>query len=117
MLAHRVYERTNGKRGWRYEEVKEGAGHRTGFLLPPFYIRRSESGALKWRKLAAQTFNAAKKEVETVDAALDAVRKGLTVAEVKSAAGQPVPVKTAVDSYLEQRLARPREPSSATGAR
>jgi len=105
-----IYQRIKVENGWRYRRVEEGRGKKTGELRPPFYVRPTTGGRQGWSRLLAETFANAKQEAEHYDAVLVAKSKGLTVAEAENIANaNRVPVRSAVDTYLEQKASRAKK--------
>jgi len=102
-----IWQRVKTPAGWRYLRIKEGPGRRTGELRPPFYVRPTVSGTQKWQRLTSETFAEAKQEAEQFEAVLAAKSRGLTVAEAENLANlNRVSIKTAVETYLEQKKSK-----------
>ncbi|MGD0906923.1 MAG: tyrosine-type recombinase/integrase [Candidatus Acidiferrales bacterium] len=92
---------------WRYRRIKEGRGLKTGDIPAPFFIRPFVNGKQIWKKLAAETLREAKEEAGHLAIALDAQSKGLTVEEAEGiASSNRVPIRTAVDTYLEHKSSK-----------
>jgi integrase len=89
-LGISVREKIEGS-GWRYQRIEEKRGVKTSGLRPPFYIRRDG----QWRRLSAQTFEAAKTERDELEAGKDALRTS-----------DRVTLRTAVDRFLELKKRR-----------
>ena len=72
------------------------------------HLRRPTiDGKQVWKILSAQTFADAKVEAEQVALALEAEAKGLTVEEAEALTNENrVPIKTAVETYLEQKRSK-----------
>ena len=98
---------------WRYRRIKEGRGVKTGDQTGPFFTRPFVNGKQIWKTLAAQTFKEAKEEAGQLTAAIDAQSKGLTVAEAELLTNaNRIPIKTAVDTYLEQKRGKAKKTSA-----
>src|SRR5713226_3208686 len=106
-----IYTRSkNGAGFWRYARVKEGRGQRTSKLEPPFYTRPCVNGKQTWTPLNAITFDDAKEEASYLDTAMEAHSKGLTVTELDTTTNaHRVPIKTAVDVYMEQKKGKAKK--------
>ena len=99
---------------WRYKRVKEGRGLKTGDIPAPFFIRPFINGKQVWRKLSAETLKEAKEEAGHLAFALDAQSKGLTVEEAEGiGSSNRVPIRTAVDTYLEQKSGKAKKTVAA----
>ena len=96
-----IYNRVKVGNVWKFERVEEGQGKHTAHLTPPFYARPWKDGKQRWHRLNAETFAAAKKEAEKLDAALTADAMGLTVAEAENI-GNRVPLAVAVRRFMEE---------------
>jgi integrase/recombinase XerD len=102
-MPAKIYIRAKNDEGaWRYQGVKIGKGYRTGDLTPPFFVRPFRNGKQAWHKLGAQTFEQAKVEATTIDAAIDAESQGLTVAELAANPNRQT-LKDAIDFYLAKK--------------
>lgn len=89
----------------KFERVEEGQGKRTAHLEPPFYGRPWKDGKQRWHRLHAETFVAAKKEADKLDAALTADAMGLTVAEAENI-GNRTPLAVAVRRFTEDNASK-----------
>jgi integrase len=105
-----VYTRTkNGAGQWRYHGVKTGRGVKTGTLAPPFYFRRvtghlTSQGKPQrtWIQLKAETLQAGREELKTLQLAFAAQAKGLTVAEADDLNNaNRTPLRIAVEKFLD----------------
>ncbi len=78
-----TYARQKNEAGkWRYQRIEQGPGRKYGHLKPPFYFRPTlPNGKRSWIELKARSFAEAKAEIPSLEAALEAQKKGLTVAE------------------------------------
>ena len=105
-----IWQRIKTPKGWRYSTVEQGPGKKTGDLQGPFYIRPSKDGKQYWHHLASESFAEAQQEAEKFEAVLDAASKGLTVAEAEKVSNAfRVTVKSAIDTYLEQKSSKARK--------
>ena len=101
---------------WRYERVREGRGLKTGDIQAPFFIRPFVNSKQIWKKLSAETLKEAKEEAADLAFWLDAQSRGLTVEEAQAiASSNRMPIRKAVDTYLEQKSGKPKRPSRSTG--
>jgi len=100
-----IYNRVKTATGWKFERVEEGQGKRTAHLTPPFYARPWKDGKQRWHRLHAETFVAARKEAEKLDAALTADAMGLTVAEAENI-GNRTPLAVAVRRFKEDNASK-----------
>ena len=100
-----IYNRVKVGNVWKFERVEEGQGKHTAHLTPPFYARPWKDGKQRWHRLNAETFAAAKKEAEKLDAALTADAMGLTVAEAENI-GNRVPLAVAVRRFMEDNASK-----------
>ncbi|MGB7730372.1 MAG: hypothetical protein WBL50_20255 [Candidatus Acidiferrum sp.] len=105
-----IYTRAkNGAGQWRYHRVKTGRGVKTGMMAPPFYFRRvtghltSQGKAQRaWFQLRAETLQAGREELKTLELAFAAQAKGLTVAEADDLNNtNRTPLRIAVEKFLE----------------
>lgn len=104
-----IWNRVKTEKGWRYIHVETGRGHRTGELLPPFYVRPSVKGAQSWIRLQSTTFADAKQEAESLVPVFDAQSKGLTVKEAEDITNaNRIPVKRAIETYLTHKQSKAR---------
>jgi integrase len=111
-----IYTRQKNAAGqWRYERVNTGQGRNRADLRPPFYFRHALGGRRVWTELKATVLSAAKTEVEATETALEAQAKGLTVAELAEGDASRLPLKTAIDKFLDlKRSKSPRTVSQYT---
>ncbi len=73
----------------RYQRIEQGPGRKYGHLKPPFYFRPTlPNGKRSWIELKARSFAEAKAEIPSVEAALEAQKKGLTVSEADNITNQ-----------------------------
>jgi integrase/recombinase XerD len=112
MPTQSLYIREKTPEGtWRYRRIKEGRGVKTGDLTGPFFTRPFIDGKQTWKTLTAQTFKEAKEVAGQLSIALEAKAKGLTVAEAEalSTNANRIPIRTAVDTYLEQKSGKAKK--------
>jgi integrase/recombinase XerD len=98
-------EKNPSSGAWHFKRVKEGRGVKTGDLQGTFYARPFINGRQRWHRLNAETFIDAKREAAELPDKLLAQALGVTVEEAKS---NRVLIKTAVDTYLEQKSTKAR---------
>src|SRR5712691_4325088 len=102
-----IYTRQKNAAGqWRYERVNTGKGRNRGDLEPPFYLRHSHDGRRVWTELKATVLSAAKAEVDAIETALKAQAKGLTVAELAEADASRIPLKIAIEKFLDLKRSK-----------
>lgn len=108
MAISTIYFRHKTPHGWRYSAL--GIGRRSEAARNgPFFIRvRDGANKYKWQK--HDTENAAKKAAERAPVARKAQELGLLPDDVTNETNKDrVPIKTAVENYLnERRFGRPR---------
>lgn len=90
---------------WHFKRVKEGRGVKTGDLRGTFYARPFVKGRQRWQRLSAETFADAKREASELPDKLQAQALGVTVEEARS---NRILIKTAVETYLEQKAKKAR---------
>ena len=113
--APSIYIRTKDPASgrWRYERVQTGPGRKTAHLTGPFFFRPSVNGKQIWHKLGATTLKEATGEISLNAVAIDASKRGLTVAQADALANlNRVPIRKAVDDYLY--LKRNKSPRTGT---
>src|SRR5438309_10459372 len=99
-------EKDPAKGTWHFKRVKEGRGVKTGDLRGTFYARPFIGGRQRWQRLNAETFADAKREASELPDKLQAQALGVTVEEARS---NRVLIKTAVETYLEQKRTKARK--------
>ena len=118
-----VYRRVKiENKGWRYQRVEVGKGHKTGDLTGPFYklavVGTKAKGRpnQQWLPLDGETYTEALESAKTAVAVLDAQRQGLTVAQAQDITNASrTPIKAARDQFIsEPRRPRARRPSPPT---
>jgi integrase len=106
-----IYTRQKNVAGeWRYERVNTGKGRNRADLQPPFYFRHAQGRKRVWTQLKATVLSAAKAEMETIETALEAQAKGLTVAELAQGDANRLPLKIAIERFLD--LKRSKSPKT-----
>lgn len=93
-----------------YERVNTGKGRNRADLQPPFYFRHAQGRKRVWTQLKATVLSAAKAEMETIETALEAQAKGLTVAELAQGDANRLPLKIAIERFLD--LKRSKSPKT-----
>ena len=102
-----IYTRQKNAAGqWRYERVNTGKCPNRADLDPPFYFRHAHNGKRVWTELKATVLSAAKVEVEAVEIGLKAQAKGLTVDELAEADASRLPLKMAIDKFLDLKRSK-----------
>jgi len=102
-----IYTRQKNSAGqWRYERVNTGKGRNRANLEPPFYFRHAHDGKRVWTQMRATSLSAAKAEVETVETGLEAQAKGLTVAELAQGDASRLPLKMAIEKFLDLKRSK-----------
>jgi integrase/recombinase XerD len=105
-----VYRRVKiENKGWRYQRVEVGKGHKTGDLTGPFYklavVGTKANGRpnQQWLPLDGETYAEAVESAKTAVAVLDAQRQGLTVAQAQDITNASrTPVKAARDQFISE---------------
>jgi len=102
-----IYTRPKNAAGhWRYQRVNTGKGRNRSDLQPPFFFRHGHNGKRVWTQLKATDLAAVKAEVETIETALEAQSKGLTVAELAQSDLNRVPLKIAIERFLDLKRSK-----------
>jgi len=102
-----IYTRRKNAAGqWRYERVNLGKGRNRADLEPPFYFRHGFDGKRVWTQLKATVLSAAKTEAEAIETGLEAQAKGLTVTELAQADAGRVPLKMAIEKFLDLKRSK-----------
>jgi integrase len=99
-----IYARQKNEAGkWRYQRIDQGPGRKYGHLKHPFYFRPTlPNGKRSWIELKARSFAEAKTEIPGLEAALEAQKKGLTVAEADDITNaKRTPLKLAIEKFLD----------------
>jgi hypothetical protein len=99
-----IYARQKNEAGeWRYQRIEQGPGRKYGHLEPPFYFRPTlPNGKRSWIELKARSFAEAKTEIPSLEAALEAQKKGLAVAEADNITNaKRTPLKLAIEKFLD----------------
>jgi integrase len=97
-----IYTRQKNSAGqWRYQRVNTGKGRNRADLQPPFYFRHALGGKRVWTELEATVLSEAKAEVDAIETALEAQAKGLTVAELAESDVGRLPLKRAIEKFLD----------------
>jgi len=113
-LATSIYIRQKNAEGkWRYQRVQTGPGRKTAHVTGPFFFRPTVNGKQIYSLLRATTVKEAEQEISLNAVAIDAAKRGLTVAEADALANlNRVPIRKAVNDYLY--LKRNKSPRTAT---
>lgn len=94
-------ERVAGK-GWRYVRVNTGRGRRP-LDAPPYYIRFSVGGKRQWSD-PYDTLQAAQEASKSLPDVIEAQARNLSLDELQERRNvNRVPIKTAVQTYLDQK--------------
>jgi integrase len=102
-----IYTRPKNAAGhWRYQRVNTGKGRNRSDLQPPFFFRHGHNGKRVWTQLKATALSAAKAEAEAIETALEAQSKGLTVAELAQSDLNRVPLKIAIERFLDLKRSK-----------
>jgi hypothetical protein len=99
-----IYTRQKNEAGkWRYQRIEQGPGKKNGHLKPPFYFRPTlPNGKRSWIELKARSFAETKAQIPSLEAALEAQKKGLTVAEADDLTNaKRTPLKLAIEKFLD----------------